>query len=451
MYNHLSASVQLFFLNPALNLANLDFGRPRGGFQWTKNQLLSAVDARIDEFRRRKLRSPEGIMSTAAFTNHCPTRIVFGPGTSAQAAPALRTDGIRKILLVTGPGPTSRSEGFAALRASLGREGISHILFAEAANDPETGVVDRGRAIFESEACEAVLAYGGGSPMDCAKGIVASAAEGRSIRDFMGTGLAFSRPAVPLYVIPTTAGSGSEVTNAAVFIKTEADGSRKKMGVSGAGLFPKTAFVDPELHLSIPPSLTAGTGMDALTHAVEAYVSRFSTPISDLYCLGAIRFVGENLRRAVAEGGSLDARSGMALAATMAGLAFSQAGLGMVHGIAHPTGALTGLAHGLANAILLPYVMRACLPDAESRLAAIGRVLSGKSDASGSDGFRAMALLAADTGIPRNLREAGVPGDILPAIIADALTYRRRPASPRTLSDAEIGDIVRQAWGGSIE
>jgi alcohol dehydrogenase class IV len=389
-------------------------------------------------------------MEQTAFTYHCPTRIVFGAGSLARTAPSLRADGIRRILLVTGPGPTSRSRGFAALCSSLVSEGIDFIPFAEAANDPETEVVDRGRAIFESGACEAVLAYGGGSPIDCAKGIVASAAEGRPIRDFMGTGLAFSRPAAPLYVIPTTAGSGSEVSNAAVFIKTEIDGSRKKMGVSGAGLFPRTAFVDPELHLTIPPGLTAGTGMDALTHAVEAYVSRFNTPISDLYCLGSIRLVGENLRRAVAQGASLEARSGMALAATMAGLAFSQAGLGMVHGIAHPTGALAGLAHGLANAIILPYVMRACLPDAESRLATIGGILSGKSEATGSDGVRAMALLAADTGIPRNLREAGVGEELLPAIIADALGYRRRPASPRTLSDAEIGDIVREAWGGSI-
>lgn len=389
-------------------------------------------------------------MDPVQFQFHAPARLEFGEGVASRVSDTIINEGNRKILVVTGSGATASAPGLAAILKTLDSAGVGTIRFPEAMNDPETPVVDKGRLLFESEGCDAILAFGGGSPMDCAKGIAASVAEKRPIRDFMGTGLAFRAPTPPLYAVPTTAGSGSEVTNAAVFIKIEADGARKKMGVSGPGLFPRAAFVDPVLQAGMPPSLTAATGMDALTHAVEAYLSRFHTPAADVWCEKAIRLIGDNLRLAVARGSSMEARSGMALAATMAGVALSNAGLGMVHGIAHPVGALAGLAHGLANAIILPYVMRACMPEAEERLARIAFLLGAPGSGTGMDGVRALARLAAETGIPPNLREAGVPEAFIPQIIADALGYRRRPASPRALTDAEIGDTVREAWGGSI-
>lgn len=390
-------------------------------------------------------------MDTKAFTYHAPTKIQFGTQAAQRASEAIIQAGTKTVLAVTGPGATARSEGFLAIVGALEAAGLRVVRFSEATNDPETTIVDRGRALYEAEGCQAILVCGGGSPIDCAKGIGASVAEGRSIRDFMGTGLALSAPTPPLYAVPTTAGTGSEVTNAAVFIKVEENGYRKKMGVSGTGLFPVAAFVDPALQAGMPPVLTAATGMDALTHAVEAFLSRFHTPAADLACIDSIRLIGQNLRLAVARGQSMEARAGMAWASTLAGLALSNAGLGMVHGIAHPVGALAGLAHGMANAIILPYVMRGCLPEAEDRLSIIAELLGQPGSGCGMDGVRALARLAAETGIPPNLKEAGVPEDLLPVITADALTYRRRPASPRALTDAEIGDIVREAWGGSIE
>ncbi len=396
---------------------------------------------------------------SALSTFHAPTLLRFGPGVVAEVGAWFAARGVRRVLVVCGPGATLRSGGLAAAVRSIRAAGCDALVFSDVPADPTTSAADAGASFFRSEGCDAVLAYGGGSPMDCAKGIAASVAENRPIGDFLGTGRAFAASLPPLAAIPTTAGTGSEVTNAAVFIKEErgADGlvSRKKMGTSGTSLFPLVAFVDPELHATMPPGLTADTGMDALTHAVEAYVSRFSTPVSDMYARESIRLVGTHLANAVTDGDRLDARTGMALASTLAGVALSQAPLGMVHGIAHPVGALGGLPHGRANAILLPFVMRECLAEAGDRRADVGRLLSGGDaparGAGGAEaGVLAIARLGARIGIPANLAEAGLSPELLPSIHADALTFRRRPASPRAFTDGEIGDLVRRAYGERV-
>lgn len=383
------------------------------------------------------------------FTFNSPTKLVFGNGVADMAAKELAATGARKILVVTGPGRTAASEALARLKNDLEAEGLAWAHYAGAGADPGTAMADEGAALYIAEACDAILAFGGGSPIDCAKGIGASAAEGRPIRDFIGTGLAFTVPLPPLVAIPTTAGTGSEATNAAVF--TFFDGSRKvKRGTAGSTLFPRLALVDPTLHLSMPPELTAATGMDALTHAVEAYVSRTHNPVADLFCLESIRLIGGNLRRAYKRGDDLEARAGMARASTLAGVALSQAGLGMVHGFAHAAGALAGLAHGLANAIMLPFVMQACIPDASARLAEIGQALTGKHAATAFDAASAMAGLGAELGIPRNLSAAGVPETLLAAIFDDAKTYKRRPQSPKLFTDEELQALLYKAWSGTV-
>ncbi len=228
----------------------------------------------------------------------------------------------------------------------------------------------------------------------------------------------------------------------------------------------------------MPPSLTAATGMDALTHAIEAFVSRFHTPVSDMYCLEAVRRIGRSLRAACrvgsdsgtgdgafgagrglkASGSSssgdralLEARSDMALAATLAGVGLSQAGLGMVHGFAHPVGAMAGLAHGLANAILLPFVMEALIPDAGERLSAIGEALTGKRGTRAQEAVRAIARLGRDIGIPENLEAANVPEAFFEEILADALSYRRRKASPRAFTDDELRGLLARMYSGKVE
>lgn len=409
---------------------------------------------------------------------YSPTKIIFGEGCASETAPRLREMGATKVLIVTGKSSTASSEGFRDLCKGLDAAGIQWVHFSKVSADPETSTVDKGAEVYRANDCNAIIGFGGGSPIDCAKGIAASIGEGRPIRDFVGTGLAFTKPVPPLVAIPTTAGTGTEVTNAAVFTIVDEHGHRSKKGTSSQFYFPRLAIVDPLLHMSMPPSLTAATGMDALTHAIEAFVSRFHTPVSDMYCLEAVRRIGRSLRAACrvgsdsgtgdgafgagrslkASGSSssgdralLEARSDMALAATLAGVGLSQAGLGMVHGFAHPVGAMAGLAHGLANAILLPFVMEALIPDAGERLSAIGEALTGKRGTSAQDAVRDIARLGRDIGIPENLEAAGVPQRYFEDILADALSYRRRKASPRAFTDDELRGLLARMYSGKVE
>lgn len=378
-----------------------------------------------------------------------PTKIVFGAGAAASAAAELAAMGARKALVVTGTGPTSRSEALAALMRDLEAKSIAWSHFAGAGADPATTMVDAGAALYKAEGCDSIIAFGGGSPMDCAKGIGASVAEGRPIRDFVGTGLAFTKALPPLVAIPTTAGTGSEVTNAAVFTLTDGPQHAKK-GVAGTTLFPRLALVDPGLMTGMPPALTAATGMDALTHAVEAYLSRMHNPLADMYCLESIRLIGNHLARACGHGDDLDAREGMALASTLAGVALSQAGLGMVHGYAHALGALGGLAHGQANAIMLPFVLQGLLPDARERLADIAQALTGNHHADAEDAVAAIADLGTALGIPGNIESAGLSSTLLEEVFNDAKNYKRRPQSPRAFTDQELHAILEKAWSGSV-
>ncbi|HRC82999.1 MAG TPA: iron-containing alcohol dehydrogenase [Rectinema sp.] len=384
---------------------------------------------------------------------YAPTKILFGDGCLAEAASQLKEMNSTKVLIVTGRSKTASSQGFKDLCLGLDSSGIHYVHFGEVGADPDTAIVDKGTEVYKAQRCNAIIGFGGGSPIDCAKGIAASVAEDRPIRDFVGTGLAFTKPVPPLVAIPTTAGTGTEVTNAAVFTVVDKNGHRSKKGTSNQYYFPKLAIVDPILHISMPPSLTAATGMDALTHAIEAYVSCFSTPISDMYCLESIRLIGRSLRAAChiskgAEDEDIQSRRDMALAATLAGVALSQAGLGMVHGFAHPVGALAGLPHGLANAIILPFVMQSLIPDAAERLSDIGKALTAKDNISPEESVRAICQLGHDIGIPENLESAGVPPVYFDDILSDALSYRRRKASPRAFVDAELRELLELIYHG---
>lgn len=389
----------------------------------------------------------------------CPTRIHFGRGSAALAAGELAALGAAKPLIVTGSGHTARSPGFQALKESLAERGMAFVHFAGAMSDPSVEAVAEGTALYRQESCDSIIGLGGGSPLDCAKGIGAEAAEGRPIADFIGTGRIVGAALPPLIAMPTTAGTGSEATGAAVFT-LERNGRRMKQGIASPRLFPAVSLVDPDLQTALPPSLTAWTGMDALTHAVEAYVSKAANPVSDILCLEAARLIGMHLAAACEDGSDIEARSGMALAATLAGIGLSQAGLGMVHGYAHALGALCGLGHGLANAIMLGRVMEACVPDAAAKLAALGEALGAGLGPDKDRGdprdrlerargaVRSIAALAARVGVPESLRVAGVPESALDSVLADAKTYKRRPQSPRAFTDEELGTILRKAWEG---
>ena len=221
-----------------------------------------------------------------SFTFHAPTRLVFGPASVSQAGAEARSLGSKRVLVVTGRGPTASSAGLAKLRASLEEAGIGSELYAEVGHDPDAErVEDCGRRIAAS-GCDGVIAYGGGSPMDCAKAASAWAANsllpgaplpGKAWLDFVYGRVQLARPGLPLIAVPTTAGSGSEMSANAVTIDQAAT---RKIGLTSALLFPRVALVDPEVQATMPLALKAATGMDALTHAVESFVSRRSTPLT---------------------------------------------------------------------------------------------------------------------------------------------------------------------------
>jgi alcohol dehydrogenase class IV len=311
----------------------------------------------------------------------------------------------------------------------------------------EVQVVEQGAAYARTAGCDLLIALGGGSVLDTAKAMNLLLTEGGTLLDYEGAGL-LTRPLRPLIAIPTTAGTGSEVTIAAV-IRAEAQGL--KLEFNSPFLMPDVAILDPELTLSLPPGLTASTGMDALTHAIETYVSTGTQPLSDALAIGAIKLIAANLRQAVQHGDDLEARGSMLLASNMAGIAFSNALLGIVHAMAHPCGGRFGVPHGVANSILLPYGMEYNLPACTERLADVAAALG--VDTSGMDhvpaahaGIAAVRQMASDCGLPARLSEVRVPHDGLPQLAADSQGDAMMFTNPLYAGEEDVLALYERAY-----
>lgn len=390
---------------------------------------------------------------SSPFSYYGPTRLVFGRGVTAGAGGLVAGLGARSVLLVCGSGATRRSAGFAALAASLEAAGVRATTFDKVTPDPHAALVAEAADAIRSGALEAVVAYGGGSPIDCAKSAALAAANGGPILDYVRGKATPSRPALPIVAVTSTAGTGSEMSSAAV---TTDQATGQKLGYTNESFFPRLAIVDPENHASMPAGVTAATGMDALTHAVESYLSLAANPLSDAVNLRVVSMIARSLARAYRDGSDLEARSGMAVASAIAGVAFSQTGLGMVHGFAHPVGARHGVAHGLANAVILPYVMSALARDAAPRMrdlaAAMGACRPDADDRSGAAALvRVIVDLKKELGVPESLSGAGIRPSDAPTLLADAIGYRSRPKSPRAFTDAELGRLLDAAIAGDLE
>lgn len=293
-----------------------------------------------------------------------PTLLV-GPGSSGRLGQAVAGFGHRKILIVT-DGIISKLGLLKTLTDALGEGGAAYVVFDEITPDAPIPLIERGIDFYREHDCDAIVAVGGGSSMDASKAIAVSIANPKkSLRSLAGYFKGFNTP-VPIYAIPTTAGTGSEVTVAAVIADPE---RHSKLVVVDTRMVPKMAALDPALMTGLPPSVTAATGIDALTHAVEAYIGNWATPYTDGMALSAMGLIFENLRTCYREGGNLEAREKMSLASTYAGIAFTRANVGYVHAIAHQFGGLYHTPHGLANAIVLPHVLRFSAPAITGRLA----------------------------------------------------------------------------------
>jgi alcohol dehydrogenase class IV len=311
---------------------------------------------------------------------------------------------------------------------------------------------------------DAILGLGGGSNMDLAKITATVLAHGGSPKDYVGDDQV-PGPILPLICLPTTAGTGSEVSAATVLTDTE---NKIKVGILSNYLRPKAAVIDPLLTVSCPPKVTADSGIDALTHAIEAYtavdnadfplppgertVYQGRHPFGDLFAEKAIASIGVHLRRAVAHGNDLDAREGMALAATLAGLAFSNVGVAAVHALEYPVGGATHCSHGAGNGLLLPYVMRFNLPARKKEFATIARLLGENvtgldEDQSAERAIAAVERLRADIGIPLRLRDIGVRREQLRSFAEKAITIKRiLRVNPRPATVEDLEEILQAAY-----
>lgn len=383
------------------------------------------------------------------FSYQHPTRVIFGCGKVRQTGEECRAIGASRAFVVTGKTATVNSPGFATVTQSLKAAGVAFDVYDRIEHDPTLPAIETARRAALKYGADIIVAYGGGSPLDAGKAIAMLTTNAGPVEDYLYVKKIFQAPGLPFLAIPTTAGSGSEVTAATVI---RDDKKKRKTGLSSLLAFAKTAIIDPETHVSMPPSLTAATGMDALTHAIEAYTSKNHQPLSDAFCLQAIRLIGENLRRATGNGNDLEARSNMAVASAMAGIGFTFAGLGSVHGLAHAIGARFQVPHGIANALILPFVMEASIiadmPRFRDIAIALGIDLCGAGlrDAAFA-AVDAVATLKADLEIPTYLSEVGVKQQALGAIIEDALSYRLRPFAPRDFSREDFLRILQRAMG----
>jgi alcohol dehydrogenase len=292
-----------------------------------------------------------------------------------------------------------------------------------------------------------LIALGGGSPIDTAKGMRILLTLGGEIPQYEGYNTII-QPLTPMIAVPTTAGTGSEVTVVAV-IKDEDE--NRKISLASRYLMPDIAVLDPELTLTLPPRLTAATGMDALSHAIEAYVSTENNPFSDSLALASIDVIANHLRDAVHEGSNLEARSQMLLASCMAGVACSNSWFGVVHAISHAIGAHYPVHHGTLNSIILPYGMEFNAPVVPERYVRIARAMGvnagGRSDEEViADGISAVKNLAADCGLPLRLRDVEIPESALPELAALSRVEAAMFWNPRDATEEDLLNLLRQMW-----
>lgn len=350
-----------------------------------------------------------------------------------------------KALIVT-DGQLVKLGLLESLFAALDAHQLSYELFDEVFPNPTEALVQKGYAAWRRAQCDYLIAFGGGSPIDTAKAIKILTANPGASTDYSGVGKV-KNPGVPLVAINTTAGTAAEMTSNAV-ITDEA--RRVKEVIIDPNLIPDIAVDDASVMLDIPPAVTAATGMDALTHAVEAFVSVGAHPLTDANALEAIRLIHQWLPKAVEDGHDLEAREQMACGQYLAGMAFNSAGLGLVHALAHQPGATHNLPHGVCNAILLPVIENFNRPHAVKRFARVAQAMgvdtrSMSDEQASHEAINAIRALSARVGIPSGFRQLGVTKADIESWLDKALADPCAPCNPRTASRDEVRELYLEA------
>ncbi|CEO25320.1 L-threonine dehydrogenase [Paraclostridium sordellii] len=376
-----------------------------------------------------------------------PNISLMGPGCVKKISEEINSRGLKKALIVCGK-RSSKSEEFKGVTDLLEENNIDYVVYPGSQPNPTVKNVMDGVEILKENNCDFVISYGGGSPHDCAKGIALVATNGGNIKDYEGINKS-KKPQLPLISINTTAGTASEMT---VFSIITDEDRHVKMAIVDKNVTPILAVNDPELMVSMPKSLTAATGMDALTHAVEAYVSTAATPVTDACAQKAIELISQHLRDAVEDGTNMEARDMMAYAEYLAGMAFNSASLGYVHAIAHQLGGFYNLPHGVCNAILLPEVQEFNSRVSSKKLKDIAKFMgvdtSNMSDEEGAKScINAIRKLSSDVGIPSGLKELGVKVEDFDTLADNALKDACGLTNPIKATHQDVKDILTKAMG----
>lgn len=374
-------------------------------------------------------------------------KIVFGNGAFEQLAEQIGELGGKKPLVVL-----DQNLSAAGLKervtAYFKKAGMAIALFDKVEGEPPLELADEGAKEAASKKCDIVVGIGGGSTMDVAKAVAVIAANKGKAVDYLGLNN-IPGPGLPTVMVPTTAGTGSEVTFTSVFIRKDLN---KKEGMNSPYLYPDIALLDPELTLSIPPYVTATTGVDALCHAIESYTSITASPMSELVSLEAIDLISSSLRACVHNGGDLESRGQMLLGSLYAGLGLANAGVTAVHSLSYPLGGMYGIPHGLANTILLPAVMNFNLPGALEKFAVIAEVMGVPTEDVSLNEAAGLAVgavedLIDDCGIYDTLETLGIPEEDFPKLADTAMTVARPLANnPRKVTPQDAIEIYSDAY-----
>ncbi|MDO4274702.1 MAG: iron-containing alcohol dehydrogenase [Eubacteriales bacterium] len=376
-----------------------------------------------------------------------PGQIISGSGALDMAETYFKEMG-KKALIVTDKVMIDLGN-VSVLEAALKNQGVEYAVYSEINGEPTDTMIEGGLELYRNEGCDFLIALGGGTPMDSMKAIGALVTNGGSISDYMGK--VISVPTPPMAAIPTTAGTGSEATQFTIITDTVKD---IKMLLKGQVLMPSLAVIDPQFTMTAPPKITAATGLDALTHAIEAFTSRKAQTLSDTFALSAVKRIFKYLPAAYKDGKNVTAREQMSVAALEAGIAFNNASVTLVHGMSRPIGALFHVAHGLSNAMLLKECLTFALEGAYPRFGELGRAV-GAADGSDSDEeaavkfLKAVEEMCAELDTP-TLAEYGIDKEqffqSIEKMAKDAMDSGSPQNTQREVTEADVAQIYRNLW-----
>ena len=376
-----------------------------------------------------------------AFSFNVSGEINFGIGCLKELPSKIIARNLKKVLIFSDP---FMEKPRLVIEKLLSEQGIKYIHFTDIEPNPSSAIIAKGAKVFADNNIDGIVCLGGGSTMDTAKGVAVVGSNGGKIEDYSGVEKVKKNSVVPIIAIPTTAGTGSEVTRFAVIT----DSQHFKMIINSHEILPECVLLDPELITTVPAALAASTGADALTHAVEAYLSLTSSPFSDIIAEKAIELIGAYLRLFVANRGNIEAASGMLLGSTLAGIALSLARPGNVHALSHALSGLHEIPHGIANAVLFPVVLEFnALADNGKYQKIYSLIKPGKSVADFSCDMLVSEIrkLNQDVGIPQNLSELGITKDHIPALVTDTMESTLFQINPRQTTKEDVAQLYLNA------